>query len=114
MKRRKNQTQKGSTRNQVTKGDISNEVSIFSTTALLLGIHTINGSLALLRRMLRLANEERKLYVVPKIPLLKAGAARKGFLDRSKFEELLGPPLRLGGNAAQKIKESHETGKPWH
>lgn len=51
---------------------------------------TINGSLALLRRMLRLANEERKLHVVPKIPLLRAGAARTGFLDRGKFEELLG------------------------
>ncbi|MGA8406571.1 MAG: tyrosine-type recombinase/integrase, partial [Candidatus Acidiferrales bacterium] len=51
---------------------------------------TCNGSLALLRRMLRLANEDGKLHVVPKIPLLKAGAARKGFLDRSKFQELLG------------------------
>jgi integrase len=50
---------------------------------------TINGSLALLRRMLRLAHEDGKIHVVPKIPLLKAGAARKGFLDRSKFEELL-------------------------
>jgi HicB_like antitoxin of bacterial toxin-antitoxin system len=58
----------------------------------------------------------------------RSAETRSGFLQRlaereiaadnarrkKEFEELLGPPLRLGGNAAQKIKESHETGKPWH
>ncbi|MBI3671012.1 MAG: tyrosine-type recombinase/integrase [Acidobacteria bacterium] len=50
---------------------------------------TINGSLACLRRMLRIAHEDRKIQVVPKIRLLKAGTARKGFLPRDRFEELL-------------------------
>jgi hypothetical protein len=31
---------------------------------------------------------------------------------RKEFEELLGPPLHLGGNTVQKIKEDRE-GKPW-
>lgn len=58
----------------------------------------------------------------------RAAETRSGFLQRlaereiaaddarrrKEFEELLGPPLPLGGNAARKIKESHETGKPWH
>lgn len=50
---------------------------------------TINGSLALLRRMLNIAHEDGVIQVVPKIHLLKAGAARRGFLPREKFEELL-------------------------
>jgi integrase len=50
---------------------------------------TVNKSLALLRRMLSIAHEDGKLHVVPKIRMLKAGAARKGFLEREKFEELL-------------------------
>jgi integrase len=50
---------------------------------------TVNGSLALLRRMLRIAHEDGRLHVVPKIRLLKAGQARKGFLNRDKFDELL-------------------------
>lgn len=49
----------------------------------------VNNSLALLRRMLRLAHEDGKLAVVPKIRLLKHNPARKGFLPREKFEELL-------------------------
>lgn len=51
---------------------------------------TINGSLACLRRMLNIAHEDGKIQIVPKIRLLKAGAARKGFLPREKFDELLG------------------------
>jgi hypothetical protein len=31
---------------------------------------------------------------------------------KKEFEELLGPPLHLGGNTVQKIKEDRE-GKPW-
>lgn len=50
---------------------------------------TVNNSLALLRRMLHIAHEDGKLPVVPKIRLLKANPARKGFLPREKFEELL-------------------------
>src|SRR5271163_1235363 len=51
---------------------------------------TVNNSLGLLRRMLRIAHEDGKLQNVPKIRLLKANPARKGFLPREKFEELLG------------------------
>jgi integrase len=50
---------------------------------------TINGSLALLRRMLSIAHEDGKIQVKPKIRLLKPGPARKGFLRREKFDELL-------------------------
>jgi integrase len=50
---------------------------------------TVNGSLALLRRMLSLAHEDGKIQVKPKIHLLKAGAPRKGFLPRDQFESLL-------------------------
>jgi hypothetical protein len=56
------------------------------------------------------------------------GETRSGFLQRlaereiaadnarrtKDFEELLGPPLHLGGNTVQKIKEGREHGKkPW-
>src|SRR5438445_200496 len=51
---------------------------------------TVNRSLALLRRMLAIANEDGKIQFRPKIRLLKAGAARKGFLTLEKFDELLG------------------------
>ena len=50
---------------------------------------TVNRSLACLRRMLNIAREDGKLRNVPKIRMLKAGAARKGFLERDKFEALL-------------------------
>jgi hypothetical protein len=57
----------------------------------------------------------------------RTAETRSGFLQRlaerelaaddarrtKEFEDLLGPPLHLGGNAAQKIEESHEDGKPW-
>ncbi len=51
---------------------------------------TINTSLACLRRMLRIAYEDRKIQFVPVIRLLKANPSRKGFLPHEKFEELLG------------------------
>jgi hypothetical protein len=52
---------------------------------------------------------------------------RSGFLQRlaeseiaadnarrtKEFEELLGPPLHLGGNTVQKIKEGRDDGNPW-
>lgn len=50
---------------------------------------TVNGSLALLRRMLTLAQEEGKIQSKPKIRLLKPGLPRKGFLPRDKFDEVL-------------------------
>jgi len=57
---------------------------------------TINTSLAALRRLLNLAREDGKIQFVPKIHLLKPNPARKGFLHRPKFEELLGHiPERL-------------------
>ena len=50
----------------------------------------INRSLAALRRMLYIAHEESQIEHVPKIPLLKEPPARKGFLEKEKFEELRG------------------------
>jgi integrase len=50
---------------------------------------TINRSLQCLRRMLNIAKEDGKIPTVPKIRLLKEPPARKGFLPREKFEELL-------------------------
>jgi integrase len=50
---------------------------------------TVNRSLALLRRMLSIALEDGKIQFRPKIRLLKAGPARKGFLPLEKFDELL-------------------------
>jgi integrase len=49
----------------------------------------VNRSLACLRRMLRLAYEDGKIVAVPKIRLMKEPPARKGFLERTKFEDLL-------------------------
>lgn len=49
----------------------------------------INRSLACLRRMLRIAHEENRIQAVPKIPLRKEPAARKGFLGHERFDELL-------------------------
>ncbi len=50
---------------------------------------TINGSLALLRRMFSIAHEEGKIQVKPKIRLLKHGTPRKGFLARADFDKVL-------------------------
>jgi len=57
----------------------------------------------------------------------RSAETRSGFLQRlaesviaadnarrtKEFEELLGPPLHLGGNTVQKIKEGRDDGKPW-
>ena len=51
---------------------------------------TVNGSLALLRRMLSVTHEDGKIQAKPKIRLLKPGPGRKSFLLRDKFNELLG------------------------
>jgi integrase len=57
---------------------------------------TINGSLRLLRRMLRLAHKEGKLRRVPNIELLMENPARKGFLSETDFEKLFAAiPLDL-------------------
>ena len=54
------------------------------------GAAMINRSLQCLRRMLHIAHEDGKIASVPKIRLLKEPGPRKGFLERSKFYELLG------------------------
>jgi len=53
-----------------------------------LGNAIINRSLACLRRMLRIAREDKKIQVVPFIHLLKEPPARKGFLPMEKFKKL--------------------------
>ena len=50
---------------------------------------TVNGSLRLLRRMLNIAYEDKKIQFVPKIRLLKSSAARKGFLAKQQFDVLI-------------------------
>ena len=50
----------------------------------------INRSLQCLRRMMRLAHKQNRITRVPYIGLLKEPPARKGFLERAKFAELLG------------------------
>jgi len=54
------------------------------------GTAMVNRSLACLRRMLRIAQEDGRIQHVPKIRLLKEPPARKGFLELEKFEELSG------------------------
>ena len=49
-----------------------------------------NRSLALMRRMLRIAHEDNKITSVPKIRLLKEPPPRKGFVEQDKFDELVG------------------------
>jgi integrase len=57
---------------------------------------TVNRSLALLRRMLNIAKEDGKIQNVPKIRMMKAGPARKGFLPREQFDSLLAKlPIHL-------------------
>jgi integrase len=51
---------------------------------------TVNGSLALLRRMLKIAQEDGKLERLPKIRMLHPGLARTGFLPVEQFDKLLG------------------------
>jgi integrase len=50
---------------------------------------TVNGSLRLLRRMLNIAHEDKKIQFVPKIRLLKNSPARKGFLAKDQFDVLI-------------------------
>ncbi len=52
------------------------------------GNAAINRSLAALRRMLKIAKRDRKIHDVPYIEFQKEPPARKGFLERGKFEEL--------------------------
>jgi integrase len=49
----------------------------------------VNRSLQCLRRMLNIAREDGKIPVVPKIRLLREPSARKGFLEREKFNQLV-------------------------
>ncbi|MGA8500481.1 MAG: site-specific integrase [Candidatus Sulfotelmatobacter sp.] len=53
------------------------------------GNAAINRSLAALRRMLMIAKREKKIHDVPFIQFQKEPHARKGFLERDKFVELL-------------------------
>lgn len=53
------------------------------------GNAVINRSLACLRRMLRIATEEGKITVMPKINLLKEPKPRKGFVNDAQFECLI-------------------------
>lgn len=54
------------------------------------GNAAINNSLSLLRRMISLAKEEHRLSYVPAIKLLKAPAARQGFVSEENFRKLFG------------------------
>jgi integrase len=49
----------------------------------------INRSLACPPRMLNLAYEDRKIQHVPQIRMVKEPGARKGFLEKARFNELL-------------------------
>jgi integrase len=53
------------------------------------GNAVINRSLACLRRMLKIAHEDRKIQNVPTIRLQKEPPARRGFVDDAKFGELI-------------------------
>lgn len=53
------------------------------------GNAAINRSLAALRRMLRIAKRDKKIHEVPYIEFQKEPPARKNFLEREKFEELI-------------------------
>jgi integrase len=54
-----------------------------------IGNAAINRSLALLRRMLNIARIDGKIQYMPPVRLLKEPPARKGFVVRAQFEELL-------------------------
>lgn len=73
---------------------------------------TINRELALLRRMLRLAVEDRKLRDIPHFPMLKEAAPRKGFLEyeqyvrlRRELPEYLRPILTIGFYTGMRLGE---------
>jgi len=48
---------------------------------------TVNRSLALLRRMFKLAVQDQKLRDIPYFPMLKEAAPRKGFLEHAEFQK---------------------------
>jgi integrase len=50
---------------------------------------TVNGSLRLLRRMLTIAHEDKKIQFVPKIRLLKSSPARRGFVQQEVFDSIV-------------------------
>jgi integrase len=53
------------------------------------GNAVINRSLSCLRRMLRIAHDENKIPVMPKVNLLKEPPARRGFVELNQFECLV-------------------------
>ena len=60
------------------------------------GNAAINRSLALLRRMFNIARMDGKIQYMPPVQLLKEPPARKGFVARAQFENLLSKlPARL-------------------
>ena len=73
---------------------------------------TINRSLALLRRMFRLAVQDGKLRHVPYFPMLKEAPPRKGFLEheqyarlRQELPEYLRPVLAMGYYTGMRLGE---------
>lgn len=73
---------------------------------------TVNRSLALLRRMFSLAQQDKKLRDVPFVPMLTEPAARKGFLDYGDFQKLrqalpehLRPVVTLGFYTGMRLGE---------
>lgn len=73
---------------------------------------TINRSLALLRRMFRLAVADGKLREVPHFPMLKEAPPRKGFLEhadylklRQELPEHLRPVLAMGYHTGMRLGE---------
>jgi len=73
---------------------------------------TINRSLALLRRMFRLAVRDGKLRDVPYFPMLKEASPRNGFLEHREYQKLrqelpqyLRPILAMGYYAGMRLGE---------
>jgi integrase len=73
---------------------------------------TINRSLALLRRMFRLAVADGKLREVPYFPMLKEAPPRKGFLEHADYQKLrqelpehLRPVLAMGYYTGMRLGE---------
>lgn len=73
---------------------------------------TINRSLALLRRMFRLAVADGKLREVPHLPMLKEAPPRKGFLEHADYQKLrqelperLRPVLAMGYHTGMRLGE---------
>jgi integrase len=73
---------------------------------------TINRSLALLRRMFRLAVADGKLREIPHFPMLKEAAPRKGFLEHAGYQRLrqelpehLRPVLAMGYHTGMRLGE---------